>query len=89
MSHFITDPEAAKRLARAIVSDILLYNREKIKKGIENDNLFEVLSEELEEGRELYNKRVSPELTRTTDFYNRAIVDVLFKNCGDIRSRIW
>ncbi len=89
MAGLITDPEAAKRLARAIVSDILLYNKEKIRKGIEEDNLFEVLREELEEGQELYNKRVSPELRASTDFFERAIVDVLFKNCGDIRSKIW
>ena len=43
----MTDEEKVKamRLARAIASDISLYNEQKIIKGIEQDNLFEVLSE--------------------------------------------
>ena len=48
----------AMRLARAIASDISLYNEQKIIKGIEQDNLFEVLKDEIEEGRELYKTRV-------------------------------
>ena len=33
--------DAARRLARAIASDLSLYNEEKIVRGIENDSLFE------------------------------------------------
>ena len=58
----------AMRLARAIASDISLYNEQKIIKGIEQDNLFEVLKEELEEGRELYKSRVSPEIFHEDEF---------------------
>lgn len=85
----ITTPEIAMRLARAILSDIALYNKEKIKEGIRNDNLFELLAKELKEGLDLYLSRVDPELARTTNFYNRAIVDVLVKKCGAIESEIW
>ena len=59
----------AMRLARAIASDISLYNEQKITKGIEQDNLFEVLKEELEEGRELYKSRVSPEILQKMNFF--------------------
>lgn len=86
---FITTPEIARRLARVIISDIALYNQEKIKEGIRNDNLFELLEKELKEGLDLYLSRVDPELARTTNFYNRAIVDVLVKRCGAIESEIW
>jgi hypothetical protein len=57
----MTDEEKMKamRLARAIASDISLYNEQKIIKGIEQDNLFEVLKDEIAEGRELYKSRVS------------------------------
>ncbi|MBI5286552.1 MAG: hypothetical protein HY878_03045 [Deltaproteobacteria bacterium] len=85
----ITTPEAAMRLARAIVSDIAIYNKDKIREGIKGDNLFELLKEELKEGLELYQSRVDAELTSKTNFYNRAIVDVLIKRCGDIESEIW
>ena len=58
----IETEEAARRLARAIASDLSLYNEEKILQGIQSDNLFSALSEEIEEGRALYKSRVSPEL---------------------------
>ena len=85
----ITTPEAALRLARAIASDLSLYNEEKIIEGIENDSLFEVLKDEIEEGRELYRSRVSPDLYDETNFYERALVDIIVKSKGHIKSKIW
>ena len=85
----ITSPEAAARLARTILSDIGLYNKEKIKEGIKNDTLFEALEKELKEGEDLYKSRVDPELLKKTSFYNKAIVDILVKRSGDIESDIW
>jgi hypothetical protein len=85
----ITTPEAAVRLARAIASDLSLYNEEKIIEGIENDSVFVVLRDEIEEGRELYKSRVSPDLYARTNFYDRAIVDIVVKSKGHIKSKIW
>ena len=53
----IETEEAARRLARAISSDLALYNEEKIAEGIRNDNLFDVMAEEIQEGRDLYQTR--------------------------------
>ena len=64
----IETEEAARRLARAIASDLSLYNEEKILEGIQQDTLFAVLAEELEEGRALFKSRVSPELFALPDF---------------------
>ncbi|MFO8058066.1 MAG: hypothetical protein R6V10_12285 [bacterium] len=89
MPEKITDPQRARRLARAIVSDILLYNPEKIEEGIKNDSLFESLEDELEEGRELYKSRVAPEITDHHNFFDLAVVDVLFKYTGKYESHIW
>ncbi len=85
----INSPEAAFRLARTIMSDIALYNRDKILKGIKNDNIFELLEQEIKEGRDLYKSRVDPELDRKNNFFNRAIVDILIKRNGNIESDIW
>ena len=72
----IETEEAARRLARAIASDLSLYNEEKIMEGITKDTLFTALSEELEEGRALFKSReerknrtelivlVTPEITK-------------------------
>ena len=84
----IETEEAARRLARAIASDLSLYNEEKIIRGIEQDNLFDELAEEIEEGRALYKSRVSPDLYHR-NFYDRALVDILVKSKGHIKSRIW
>jgi hypothetical protein len=85
----ITTPEAAIRLARAIASDLSLYNEEKIIEGIENDTLFEVLRDEIDEGRELYKSRVSSDLYQSSNFYDRALVDIIVKSKGHIKSKIW
>ncbi len=85
----ITTPEAANRLARAICSDLSLYNEEKIIEGIENDTFFDVLSNELDEGRHLYKTRMAPDLFKATNFFERAIVDVILKYKGHIKSKIW
>jgi hypothetical protein len=84
----IETEEAARRLARAIASDLSLYNEEKIVKGITEDSLFSTLAEEIEEGRALYKRRVSPELF-PKNFYDRALVDILIKAKGHIKSKIW
>jgi hypothetical protein len=84
----IDTEEAARRLARAIASDLSLYNEEKIVRGIEGDRLFEELEEEIEEGRALYKSRVSPDLYQR-NFYDRALVDILVRSKGHIKSDIW
>jgi len=84
----IETEEAARRLARAIASDVSLYNEEKIVRGLETDSLFEELGEEIEEGRALYKSRVSPDLYHR-NFYDRALVDILIRSKGHVKSKIW
>ena len=85
----ISTNEQAKRLARTILSDILLYNQAKVKEGIEKDTLFDVLSEELAEGRKYYESMVDAALRQTTNFFNEAVIDVLLKQGGKHKSDIW
>ncbi len=84
----IETEEAARRLARAIASDLSLYNEEKILEGLQNDNLYETLTEEIEEGRELFRSRVTPDLYER-NFYDRAIIDLLIKSKGHIKCKLW
>ena len=85
----IDAPEQAIRLARAICSDVSLYNEEKILRSIEQDDFFDALREELEEGRDLYRSRVTPDLYARSNYYDRAIVDVILRPKGHVKSRIW
>ncbi len=84
----IDNSEQAKRLARAIISDIAIYNREKVEQGIKEDSIFELLAEEIEEGRQHFQTRVVPEIAAGT-IYDIALVDVLIKRAGKIESPIW
>ncbi|MDF1581391.1 MAG: hypothetical protein P1P74_11540 [Desulfuromonadales bacterium] len=89
MAKLVDNPKLAFRLARAIISDIALYNQEKVKDGIKNDNIFDALAEELQEGREHFYGRVDPALTERDQLFDRAIVDVMIKQAGKIESPIW
>jgi hypothetical protein len=85
----VKDPDVARRIARAVVSDIALYNSKKIEEGIEQDTLFDLLRDEIEEGQNYYLSRVDPEIVRNTNFFNQALVDLIVKPAGRIPSKIW
>jgi hypothetical protein len=85
----IQDPQRAERLARAIVSDVMLYNAERVRAGIERDDLFERLRPELDEGRSFFESRVAPEVAEKSNAWGRALVDVLVYRSREVRSRIW
>lgn len=84
----IDRPERARQLARAIASDLTLYHEKEILEGLENDSLFDVMREQIEEGRSLFKSRVTPEIFQL-NLYDRAIVDVMIKSKGNVRSKIW
>src|SRR5512143_3632307 len=69
------DPEAvekARRFARIIVSDVALYNQDAVFEGIRNGNFFELLKTDVEEGRELFEKRVPASIREKRDYYQEA-----------------
>lgn len=84
----IDNEERGKRLARAVASDIAIYNEDKIIEGLMNDNVFDLLSEEIEKQRELYKSRVTPEVYQK-NFFDQAIVDVLLKRKAHLKCKVW
>ena len=85
----IRSAEEARELALQIVSDIALYNAGKVKEGILKDTLFDLLADELEEGRLFYEEKVSPDITRRTNFFSFAVADLLVKPNANLKSRLW
>jgi len=67
----------AKRLARIIVSDIALYNQGKVEEGVSNGTFFDLLENDIREGRALYLQRVSEEIRSTTDYLEEAFRDMI------------
>jgi hypothetical protein len=84
------DPhERAKRLARLIVGEIVLYHKDKIAEAIKQDTVFEVLRKELEEGRTYYQKNVDLSVGSAVDYFDQAVVDILIKGQENVDSPIW
>ncbi|MFH0872202.1 MAG: hypothetical protein V1878_06900 [bacterium] len=82
--------ERAERLARLIIEEIVLYNKERIREGITNDNLFDLLAKDISAGRRYYEDNISPDLSPNSNYFDQAIVDVLVLGQGaHISSKIW
>ena len=89
MNKKLTDPKKIFRIAKAMASDIQMYNKDKIEKAIKEDNFFEVIQEEYLEGKEILEERVDPEVLASDNFLDRAIVDIILKYSSNIESKIW
>ncbi|GAH16160.1 unnamed protein product, partial [marine sediment metagenome] len=61
---------------------------DKIAEGVRNDNLFDVMADEVQEGRDLYQSRVAPELL-PRNLYDRAIIDLLVRSKAHVESPMW
>ena len=61
--------EDARRLARLILSDIVIYHPEKVEQAIRENNFFEVLHDQINEGREYYDSRVPLRVRRDTEIF--------------------
>jgi predicted Zn finger-like uncharacterized protein len=69
------DPEAvekARRFARIIVSDIALYNQEAVAEGLKKGTFYELLRDDVAEGRELYENRVPAGIRAKKDYFQEA-----------------
>lgn len=67
----------ARRLARALVSDILVYNRELRDKALAEGNLVQALGHEIKKSYELFKERVGPEVESPRQFFVEALNDIL------------
>ena len=65
--------EEARRLARLILSDIIIYHAGKVEQGIRDNNFFDVLRDEIEEGRQYYDSRVPLRVRRDSEIYTETI----------------
>lgn len=87
----ITDPKQAARRARVIASDLTIYPdiQKKIAAGIQNDNLFEEIQGIWNEALTHMHQYVDADLLENSNILEKAFIDIVFANCGDIESSIW
>jgi hypothetical protein len=64
--------EKARRFARLIVSDIALYNQEMVVEGVRNGTFFDLLKDDIAEGRTLYESRVPASVRSGMDYLQEA-----------------
>ena len=67
----------ARRFARLLVSEIKLYNEQKVRDGREQGNLYERLREEIDRSRQMYDKRVAPNVASRYDYFHHELVKTL------------
>lgn len=72
------DPQAkARRLARALVSDIVVYHPEKRRDGLRDGTLKLLFEEEIQKSWEEYTEQVGMELAKSTPFFHEALNEIL------------
>jgi hypothetical protein len=67
----------ARRFARLLVSEIKLYNEDKVKQGREANDLYNRLKEAIDRSREMYDKRVEPPVSSKFDYFHYELVNDL------------
>jgi hypothetical protein len=67
----------ARRFARLLVSEIKLYNEQKVKEGREAQDLYDRLREAIDRSREMYDKRVQPPVASKFDYFHYELVSTL------------
>jgi hypothetical protein len=67
----------ARRFARLLVSEIKLYNEQKVVEGRSESDLYQRLREYIDRSREMYDKRVRPEVAQRYDYFHNELVSTL------------
>ncbi|MFC1575289.1 zinc-ribbon domain-containing protein [Gemmatimonadota bacterium] len=74
------DPkEKAQRLARVLVSDIILYNPDRHQRALEEGRLKEDFDDEVKKSWSEYVDQVGEEIANSTNFFNEALNEILAK----------
>jgi predicted Zn finger-like uncharacterized protein len=72
------DPgQKARRLARALISDMIVYQPDKRQRALQDGNLAEVFEEEIKKSWEEYVEQVGHELANSTSYFTDALNDLL------------
>jgi hypothetical protein len=72
------DPrQKARRLARALVSDMIVYQPEKRQQALAAGNLKEAFDEEIKKSWEEFVEQVGPEMANSTTFFKDALNEIL------------
>jgi hypothetical protein len=69
--------DRARRFARLLVSEIKLYNEQKVREGRDNGDLYSRLRDDIDRSREVYDKRFAEQVGRRYDYFHHELVNTL------------
>lgn len=67
----------ARKFARLLVSEIKLYNEGKVVEGRRNHDLYDRLKEDIDRSRQMYDRRVSPDVAAKFDYFYDELINTL------------
>ncbi|HEV8305208.1 MAG TPA: hypothetical protein VGQ25_09625 [Gemmatimonadales bacterium] len=74
----VQDPkQKARRLARALISDMLVYHPEKRQQGIRDGTLPQLFKDEIQKSWQEYVEQVGLELAQSTPYWTEALNEIL------------
>ena len=79
----------AQRMARVLFSDIVAYEGDEVRIGLEKDDLLERLHVQIEQARVFYRSRVDESLPDRDRLFDWALVDVLVAGNRKVATHIW
>jgi hypothetical protein len=70
----------AKRFAKLLVEEIMLYNQAKVAQGKKNQDLYTRLRDDIEKSRATYDKRYGESAAASANYFNQELVRILADN---------
>jgi hypothetical protein len=67
----------ARRFARLLVSEIKLYNEQKVSDGRNQGDIYDRLRDDIDRSRQMYDKRVAPPVAARHDYFHQELVNTL------------
>ena len=69
--------DRARRFARLLVSEIKLYNEQKVREGRDAGDIYGRLREDIDRSREMYDKRFAEQVGGRYDYFHHELVNTL------------
>lgn len=69
--------DEARRFARLLVSEIKLYNENKVEEGKKNKNIYSLLKEDIDRSKQLYEERIAADIRAKSDYFKQALISIL------------
>jgi predicted Zn finger-like uncharacterized protein len=71
--------ERARRLAKALASDLVLYNQDKVEQGLQEGTLAQLLGSEIRRSWEYYCQQIPKHIVESTDFFKEQLNKIVGK----------